>query len=90
MNSDYHQKLCNMANIIDRIHQKTGYITEGIANSEWKYLSKIDKGQVSKKDVESLNNYIESVKEIHYHVEAILTYVNNMSEHEGIPLKNGC
>ena len=67
----------------DRIQNQARWISEGIATSEWKYISQTH-------DPKDAEQYLSSLKEIHFHIESILNYVNQLSEDEGVPILNEC
>lgn len=64
----------------DLIQNKLQMISEGIHHAEWPYLSGQEKGT---------DTFLKSLKELHFHIEACLLYINALQEERGIPVMNG-
>ena len=90
MNAEYNRCLSQIVSTIDRINDQSQWINEGLSFSEWKYIKNGNKHKPSKQDLETARVYLSRVKEVHYHIESILNYVNQLSEDEGVPIRNEC
>ena len=90
MNAEYSRCISQIVSTVDRIQDQAQWINEGLSFSEWNYIKNGDRHKPTKKELEDARQYLSRVKEVHYHIESILNYVNQLSEDEGVPIRNEC